>query len=138
MPYYFFSKWEKQKTGKRDETYRVLTSKIDAILLESLFGLYPHLKDKIQFTFSGTPLTNKHYLGYIHGECIGLENTPRRYTTPNLNPKSGIENVYLTGQDICSPGFSGALSGAVLAANAILGYGTLMDILLGRECTREL
>ena len=138
MPYEFFTKWQNQKSGKRDIDYQDFTKKINTILINKLLLFYPQLKDKINFVFSGSPLTNKHYLGYLHGECIGLENTPERYINTNLSAKTPIDNLYLTGQDICTPGFSGALSGAIITANVILGYGTLYDILVGRDFIKEL
>ena len=56
----------------------------------------------------------------------------------NLKPKTPIQNLYLTGQDVCSIGFTGALMSGLLTTYSILGYGTLWDIITGRDLFKDL
>ena len=58
--------------------------------------------------------------------------------TELLNPKTHWENFYLTGQDICTLGVTGAMMGGILTANHILGYGGLIDIILGNNVVEDL
>ena len=55
-----------------------------------------------------------------------------------MRPETPIKNLYLTGQDICTLGFTGALMGGILTAHSILGYGSLMDLLSGRNLITDL
>jgi all-trans-retinol 13,14-reductase len=52
--------------------------------------------------------------------------------------QEGVTGLYLTGQDLITPGLAGALSSAELTANTIVGYGTLADILTGRDLVGDL
>ena len=87
----------------------------------------------------GTPLTTQYYLGSVAGESYGLLANKRRFLeTELLNPKTHIENFYLTGQDICTLGVTGAMMGGILTANQILGYGSFTDIILGNNVVKDL
>lgn len=59
-------------------------------------------------------------MNYPQGEIYGLSSTVERFKLRCLNPRTGIRNLYLTGQDIASLGVTGAMFGGVLAASAIL------------------
>ena len=86
-----------------------------------------------------TPLTSKFYLNSYHGESYGLNTNKYRYLKANnLKPKTDVEGLYLTGQDVCTIGFTGALMAGVLTSYSILGYGTLLDLLIGRDFIKEL
>ena len=44
----------------------------------------------------------------------------------------------MTGQDLISRGFAGALRSAVLTLNCIIGYGTVSDIVFKRDLIKDL
>ena len=63
-----------------------------------------------------------HYLGgfgHRMGSFYGLDVTPHRITTDALRMKTPIEGLYLTGQDVLSPGIPGAFRGGFLCAGSI-------------------
>ena len=139
IKYDVFKKWEDQKCTNRDQDYKEFKNAIsDRLINECLLKHYPQLKDKMEYISVGTPLTNKFYLGSPNGECLGLDHTPGRFTDDLLTPHTEIKNLYMTGQDICTGGFSGAINGAVICLNHILGYGTLWDILTNRSLLKDL
>jgi all-trans-retinol 13,14-reductase len=106
---------------------------------EGLYKYYPKTKGKVTHYDIGTPLTNQFYLSAYSGEAYGLDSTPYRYSKAmELKPKTEIENLYLTGQDICTLGFTGALMGGLLTAHSILGYGSIIDIIKGRNLVNDL
>jgi all-trans-retinol 13,14-reductase len=87
----------------------------------------------------GTPLTNQFYLGCLDGEGYGLDSNASRYSEIDmLRPKTAIKNLYLTGQDICTLGFTGALMGGILTSHSILGYGTIFDLITNRNLINDL
>ena len=136
----YFEKWENERCMHRGEEYNNLKDLYaQRMLNEGLFKFYPQLKDKVEYYTVGTPLTNQFYLGAYAGEAYGLDSTTYRYTEQDLlKPYTDIENLYLTGQDICTLGFTGALMAGVLTANSILGYGTITDIIKGRNIVSDL
>jgi len=49
----------------------------------------------------------------------GLETSRRRFLSDSLRARTPIPRLFLTGQDVSSPGMIGAMMGGVLAAAAI-------------------
>jgi all-trans-retinol 13,14-reductase len=131
----WFDIWEDEKCMHRGQEYNDLKEKFaQRMLNEGLFKFYPQLKDKVEHYDVGTPLTNQFYLGAYEGEAYGLDSTPTRYSESSLlRPKTNIKNFYLTGQDICTLGFTGALMAGVLTAHSVLGYGTMLDLISNRN-----
>lgn len=49
----------------------------------------------------GTPLSNKYYLGFAHGEMYGLDHSMQRFlpdAAMHLRAKTDIPGLYLTGK----------------------------------------
>jgi all-trans-retinol 13,14-reductase len=80
----------------------------------------PAVRGKLDFTELSTPLSTRHFMNYQHGEAYGLSATPARFGLRCLTPQTSIRNLYLTGQDVCILGVTGAMVGGVLTASAIL------------------
>lgn len=135
-----FKKWENEKCMNRSEDYQQLKEKYAQRLLEeALFKNYPHLRDKVLSYEVATPLTSQFYLNAFNGESYGLNTNSYRYLKAfNLKPKTSVENLYLTGQDICSIGFTGALMSGLITTNSILGYGTVWDIVINRDFLKDI
>ena len=55
-----------------------------------------------------------------------------------LRPDSGINGLYLAGQDIFTLGFTCALMSGILCANSVLGYGNIIDIFNKRDLLSDL
>ena len=121
LPYENFQKWEKTKWMKRGETYENYKEQFAQRLLEHLFKIFPHLKEKVDCYELSTPLTTKHFVNYDRGELYGLEHSPERYRQKFLNPRTPIKGLYLTGQDIVTAGIGGALFSGFITTTAITG-----------------
>lgn len=136
----WFNQWENEECMKRNLDYKDLKELMaQRMINEGLYKYYPKTKGKITHYEVGTPLTNQFYLGYIDGESYGLDSSNYRYTqTELLRPETNIKNFYLTGQDICTLGFTGALMSGVLTAHSVLGYGTILDILSNRNLITDI
>lgn len=136
----WFKQWENEKCMTRNLDYIDLKECLGQRMLnEGLYKYYPKTKGKVLHYEMGTPLTNIFYLGSLEGEGYGINSCSNRYTQLNhLNPKTDIKNLYLTGQDICTLGFTGALMGGILTAHSILGYGTILDIITNKNLINDL
>lgn len=137
--YEIFSKWENTPQGKRGLEYENIKKIFEKRILEGLFYYYPNLKDKIDFTMVGTPVTFNHYIGSLKGEVYGMKSSPERYNQDDwLTPKTNIPGFYLTGQDITTLGITGAMMGGVLTAHSVLGYGSIIDLLTNRNLIKDM
>jgi all-trans-retinol 13,14-reductase len=133
-----FNRWESEECMKRNLDYKDFKTKIANRMINTMYKYYPKTKGKISNIEIGSPLTSQYYLGYLYGEGYGLESTKDRYLSFDLKPKTEIKNLYLTGQDICTLGFTGALMGGVLTAHSVLGYGTVFDMVFKRNLIVDL
>lgn len=115
----WFDNWAGTKLKSRGDAYLSLKERLTAELLEHMYTHFPHLKGKVEFTELGTPLSNDHYLGVLHGESYGLAGTPKRFRQAWLKPGTPIPGLYLTGQDVVSMGVMGAATAGLLTAVAV-------------------
>jgi all-trans-retinol 13,14-reductase len=120
MPYSVFAKWDDSKWKNREDEYEQLKEQFSKRLLEVLFSLEPHLRDKIDCYELSTPLTTKHFVNYDKGEIYGIDHSPSRFDLKFLKPRTPIKNFYLTGQDIATAGIGGALVSGLLTSSAIM------------------
>ena len=136
----WFKQWEDEECMKRNLDYKDLKETMGQRMLnEGLYKYYPKTKGKVTHYEMGTPLTNQFYLGCLDGEGYGLESNASRYSEIDmLRPQTSIKNLYLTGQDVCTLGFTGALMGGILTSHSILGYGTIVDLITGRNLIKDL
>ena len=136
----WFEQWEGEDCMKRNLDYKDLKEKMaQRMLNEGLYKYYPKTKGNVDHYEMGTPLTNQFYLGALNGEGYGLESNSYRFSNGHdLKPMTSINNFYLTGQDVCTLGFTGALMGGVLTAHSILGYGTILDLLTDRNLINDI
>ena len=84
-------------------------------------------------------LTFNHYLRSHQGEVYGLASHPTRFQADDwLRPRTPVGGLFMTGQDVTTLGVTGALMSGVLTAHAALGYGTLTDLISGRNLVEDL
>ena len=117
-----FAEWENERVKKRGKEYQEIKKRITDNLLEVMYEHFPQTKGHVAYTELGTPLTNKHYLGYESGEIYGLDHTTSRFGSARkkLSPVSPIPGLYFTGQDILTAGITSAMTSGVFAAGAVL------------------
>ncbi|KAL3857332.1 hypothetical protein ACJMK2_012010 [Sinanodonta woodiana] len=130
-PYDWFTTWEKQNCKHRGEDYVDLKERIGKQMWLQCQQLFPKLEGKLEYMDVGTPLSNKHYLGAPKGEMYGLNNSLSRFTpevSMELRPQTNIPGLYITGQDVVSCGFSGALFAGAITAESILHRNVKTDL----------
>ncbi|KAG8440994.1 hypothetical protein GDO86_006651 [Hymenochirus boettgeri] len=135
-PYEWFEEWKAKKVQKRGVDYESMKSSFAEVMLETVIKIFPQIKDKIDCYTSGSPLTNQHYLGAPRGEFYGVHHDIARLnpeTVTAMRAKTPIKGLYLTGQDIMTCGFVGALHGAMICASEVLGRNLYIDLQILRR-----
>ena len=131
-PYEWFASWENESFGYHDDDYKRLKNSLRKKIWEQVLGMFPQLVDKEEYFEIGTPLTNKHYISSPKGEIYGCDHNKERFspeTAAMLRAKTPVPGLYLTGQDIYTCGFSGAMQGGLLTSMAILERDLYRDLL---------
>ncbi|XP_072513519.1 inactive all-trans-retinol 13,14-reductase [Salminus brasiliensis] len=93
---------------------------------------FPKLKAKLAVLHAVGPI-NAHGMGAPAGSILSAEHNLERYQPLNMAQtrcSTPIENLYLSGQDVFSTGYSGALHGGLLCASTVLGHVVYIDLLL--------
>ena len=73
----------------------------------------PGIEGAVRTWELSTPLSTRHFVGAARGQIYGLAHSPERFLSRDLGPRTPIQNLFLTGQDVGTCGVMGALSGAV-------------------------
>ncbi|MDH3285234.1 MAG: NAD(P)/FAD-dependent oxidoreductase [Acidobacteriota bacterium] len=126
--YDWFKAWEDRPWHRRSEAYEALKQRFSDRLLDALYQHVPQLKGRIDHCELSTPLSTRTFTNYEKGEIYGLKHTPQRFRTRSLKPRTPIRGLYLTGQDVCTCGVTGALFGGTLTASAVLGRNLMSRI----------
>jgi all-trans-retinol 13,14-reductase len=119
----------------RTPAYKEAKKVIETKMMRSLLSNFPQLKPHVDVVEIGTPLTLLDYT--LRTETLGLRHTPRRMTDMEIRPDCAIPGLYFTGQDISFAGWAGAMTGAMVTAQRLLGY-TLVDFAQKHTLMRDL
>lgn len=120
-PYAWFERWEGLRWKRRGTEYEEFKQALAARLLEELQRQVPATRGRIDYAELSTPVSTRHFANYAHGEIFGLSPVPERFRVRSLGARTPVPNLFLTGQDACVAGVTGALIGGAVAASAILG-----------------
>lgn len=114
-----FRAWDRSRYGDRPEDYREFKRLIEEKMLAKFKHYFPAVSSAIVYHELSTPLSTVHFVKRQQGASYGLDTTPRRFLSRSLCMKTPIQGLYLAGQDVVSPGITGAMLGGMLAAAAI-------------------
>jgi all-trans-retinol 13,14-reductase len=92
---------------------------VEARLMEFFATKFPALAPLVVYQELGTPFATASFTGHEKGAIYGVETTPRRMLSEALYAKTPVPGLYLTGQDVMTPGIAGALWGGMFGAAAI-------------------
>lgn len=111
----------------RDPAYLALKAELTAELLERLHRELPRTRGRVAHHELGTPLSAEHFGGWPGGSLYGLAKDVAGFGDGRhpgradwLRPRTGIDGLYLAGQDCLAGGFLGAVTGGLLAAHEAL------------------
>lgn len=129
LPYEIFEEWKDQKWMNRAEEYKELKNRITKGYIDLIERHIKGFKNLVIYSELSTPLTMEHFTKRQKGEMYGIPAIPQRHKVDWLKPKTEIQNLYLTGSDVCSLGIQGALFGGLATASVLggqLGFFKLM------------
>ncbi len=110
--YEYFKKYE----GKQDsQEYMELTERITRNYLDRLEERFPGLRKHVAYTRLITPLDVKNFTHHDQGSMFGLD--IQKAFNPELSPRSGMKNLFFTGEDIFAQGLT-PLNGVITASVA--------------------
>lgn len=137
----WFQNWKDERVMKRGESYDELKMRIGEKAWEQTLKFYPQLKGKRKYFDVGTPLSNKYYIASPKGEIYGLDHTLSRFdlgVSARLRASTPVPGLYLTGQDVSTCGFAGALYAGLLTASTVLNRNLINDLVaVTKEVKRE-
>ena len=111
--------WAHTSPGARGEDYAQFKKEAEARMLERFTEYFPDLAKLIAFRELSTPLSIVAITGHRRGAFYGIDGTPDRMLSDSLRTKTPVRGLYLSGQDVASPGIPGALWAGVLCAGSI-------------------
>lgn len=114
-----FSAWQESTLAHRPEDYVAFKEVLAQGLLAKFRTHFPALTPLIVCRELSTPLSTVAFTSAPHGAIYGLETSPRRFLSESLRVATPIPGLFLTGQDVVSPGITGAMMGGLLAAAAV-------------------
>lgn len=103
----------------RADEWRSLKQHVEAKLKAFFVAKFPALEQLIVHCELGTPLATASFTGHAKGGFYGIETTPRRLLSDALKARTPVPGLFLSGQDVATPGIAGALMGGMLGAAAI-------------------
>ena len=105
--------------GERPEEWKAFKQAIESRMLDFFKEKFPGLAPLITYHELGTPLATAEFTRHEKGGFYGVETSPRRMLSEALNARTPVPGLFLSGQDVMSPGIAGALSGGMCGAGAI-------------------
>ncbi|KAG0715457.1 putative all-trans-retinol 13,14-reductase [Chionoecetes opilio] len=166
MPYEWVSEWNDNRVKKRGDEYEVVKKAFGHKAVEQACQLFPSMRDHIDYVSVGTPVSNNYYLGTSpwgdlrpgphQREVLSVEQchpqSQDRHSRLRRHPRlsCGAVNaakrtemrkrssgLFLTGQDVCSCGFAGALFGGLFSAWAVLERNVMTDLVKIHKATKK-
>ncbi len=104
---------------ERPEEWMEFKQEVEAAMMALFSEKFPALVPLVVYQELGTPLATASFTGHEKGGFYGIETTPRRLLSEALRARTPVPGLFLTGQDVNTPGIAGALYGGMLGAASI-------------------
>lgn len=126
MEYAEMEPWENTFIGNRGESYEKMKQDKSLKLIELLKNKYPGIEESIEKIFTSSPLTYRDYTGVREGAMYGVLQDYKNPFESQILPKTRVDNLYLTGQNINLHGVLGVSIGAILTCGEIEGTNNII------------
>ncbi len=104
---------------QRPEEWAKFKQTVEDQMMKFFAEKFPELVPLVVYHELGTPLATAAYTGHEKGGIYGVETTPRRFLSKALNAATPVRGLFLSGQDVMTPGIAGAFWGGLFGAAAI-------------------
>ena len=104
---------------QRPAEWAAFKQHVESKLMAFFAEKFPALMPLLVYRELGTPLATALFTHHEKGGFYGIETTPRRMLSDAFRARTPVPILYLTGQDVMTPGIAGALAGGMLGAAAI-------------------
>ncbi|XP_016149332.1 putative all-trans-retinol 13,14-reductase [Sinocyclocheilus grahami] len=131
----WFEQWHNVSEPERGEEYEKYKMRFANHLFDWACVHFPKLKEKLAMLHAVTPI-NMHGLRATYGSMLSAEHSLERYQPLNIamtRCNTPVKNLYLSGQDVFSGGYSGALHGGLLCASTVMDHCLYIDLLLQQK-----
>jgi all-trans-retinol 13,14-reductase len=105
--------------AERRAEWSAFKEKIETRIMAFFAEKFPLLAPLVVYHELGTPLATASFTGHEKGGFYGAETTPRRMLSDALNASTPVPGLFLSGQDVMTPGIAGAFAGGLFGAAAI-------------------
>jgi len=113
--------------GQRDADYITFKLRKEAQVLKRIEEVFPGITPKIKAVHSATPLTFRDYIGNKDGSLYGILKNSKSPTRTQINTKTRISNLHLTGQNISMHGILGVTVSAFVTCFSFVDKNKLID-----------
>lgn len=115
------------KEEYRGDDYEQFKTERAERLFECVEQKFPGLREAVDSYYVSTPLTLRDYVGTDDGSLYGIVKDYRDPMKTFISPRTKINNLYLTGQNVNLHGVLGVTISSVLTCSQILGQDYLID-----------
>lgn len=135
MTYMDFDQVEKWKDtfntvkneNDRGSDYEQFKKEIVTELLQILEKYFPNIHQNIVSTHTSSPLSYRDYIGTLDGTMYGFEKEAAQPLKTMISPKTKIENLFLTGQNVRLHGVLGVTITGFLTVAEMVGKDYFFD-----------
>jgi len=126
MLYEEVEQWAELPMNRRGDDYNEFKTKKAEQLIDLATIQFPELKDNIAGFSVSTPLTYKDYLGSPKGSMYGTMRDCNNPVGSYISPRTKINNLYFTGQNINLHGILGVSLSAILTCGEFVGTNSIL------------
>lgn len=113
--------WEQSSIGHRGRDYLEMKHRLANECIELAENFIPNLKKMVEQIYISTPLTYHDYTGTPEGTAYGIRKDYRNPMMTLISPRTPLENLLLTGQNLVLHGIHGVTMTAMYTCAEILG-----------------
>ena len=121
-----------QVSGLQGEAYETFKAQKAEECIRQAEQRLPVLRGAIDRVYTSSPLTYQRYTHTAEGSAYGIRKDWRSPLTTVLTPRTPIENVFLTGQNLNLHGVLGVSMTSVITAAQLIGMDTILEQINGK------
>jgi all-trans-retinol 13,14-reductase len=119
--------WINTTVENRGEEYSMFKQKKAKRVLTLLENDFPGIGKAVRFIYTSSPLTYRDYTGTWEGSVYGIQKEYKNPMKTLILPRTHLNNLFLTGQNINVHGVVGVTIGSFLTCSDLLGKKYMID-----------